>query len=47
MFDKEGAYLAQFVYGSGISNPTNLFVDQANNFIYLTAGTALYRLPMK
>lgn len=45
-FDKEGAYLAQYIF-SGINNPTNLYVDQANGFIYLTAGTALYRLPMK
>jgi len=47
VFDKEGAYLAQYVYGNGVSNPTNLFVDEPNGFIYLTAGTALYRLPMK
>lgn len=46
-FDKEGAYLSQFVYGGGISNPTNLFVSETDGFIYLTAGTALYRLPMK
>jgi len=47
VFDKEGAYLAQYIYGNGISNPTNLFVDETGGFIYLTAGTALYRLPMK
>lgn len=46
VFDREGYYVAQYIY-SNISNPTNLVVDEAGGFIYMTAGTAIYRLPMK
>jgi hypothetical protein len=46
VYDKEGGYLAQYIYGN-ISNPSNLFVDEVGGFIYLTSGTAVYRLPMK
>ncbi len=45
-FDTEGAYVAQYIYDN-IDNPTNMVVDQANGFIYLAAGTKVYRLPMK
>ncbi len=45
-FDREGYYVAQYIY-SNINNPTNLVVDEASGFIYMTAGTAIYRLPMK
>jgi len=45
-FDREGYYVAQYIYNN-ISNPTNLTVDEASGFIYMTAGTAVYRLPMK
>lgn len=46
VFDKEGDYFSQYIFG-GINNPTNLVVDEAAGFIYMTAGTAIYRLPMK
>ncbi len=46
VFDREGYYVGQYIY-SGINNPTNLVVDEPSGFIYMTAGTAIYRLPMK
>ena len=46
MYDKEGAYLGQFIYNN-IDGAANLTVDEANGFIYLTAGNQLYRIPTK
>ena len=46
VYDNEGAYIAQYFYDN-IDNPTDLVVDQANGFIYLAAGTKVYRLPIK
>ncbi len=46
VFDKEGAYLAQYIYDN-ISNPEDLFVDEVGGFIYLSSGTNVYRLPLK
>jgi len=45
-FDTEGAYVAQYIYDN-IDNPTDMTVDQAGGFIYLSAGTKVYRLPLK
>jgi hypothetical protein len=45
-FDKEGTYMAQYIYDN-IENPADLFVDEAGGFIYLSAGTQVYRLPVK
>ena len=45
-FDTEGTYVAQYIYDN-IDNPTDMTVDQAGGFIYLSAGTKVYRLPLK
>jgi len=45
-FDKEGVYLAQYIYDN-IDEPQDLFVDEAGGFIYLTSGTNVYRLPLR
>lgn len=46
VFDKEGAYVSQLIY-SNIESPSNLSVDEALGFVYLTSGTKIYRLPLK
>ncbi len=46
VYDKEGVYLSQFAY-DGIEGVSNLSVDEPNGFIYITAGTRLYRLPIE
>ncbi len=45
-FDKEGSYLAQFVFNN-IDNPSNLIVDEGAGELYLTSGTMVYKLPIK
>ncbi|MDD5605918.1 MAG: hypothetical protein PHR51_01125 [Patescibacteria group bacterium] len=44
-FDEEGVYLAQYIYDT-IQNPSDMTVDQAGGFIYLSSGTEVYRLPL-
>lgn len=46
-FDNNGNYVAQYIYGDSIQNVSNLHVDEAAGFAYLTAGTKVYRLPIK
>ncbi|RLC37316.1 hypothetical protein DRH29_02390 [candidate division Kazan bacterium] len=45
-YDKEGTYLGQYIYDN-IENPQDLFVDEATGYIYLSAGTSVYRLPLE
>ena len=45
-FDKEGSYLAQFIFNN-IDNPTNLLVDEGAGEMYLTSGTMVYKMPIK
>jgi len=44
-YDKEGTYLGQYIYDN-IENPKDLFVDETTGYIYLSAGTSVYRLPL-
>ncbi|MFH0905684.1 MAG: hypothetical protein V1826_03135 [bacterium] len=44
-FDKEGTYLGQYIYDN-INDPQDLYVDEAGGAIYLSSGTAVYRLPL-
>lgn len=45
-FDEAGVYLAQYIYDN-IQNPSDLTVDQAGGFIYISAGTEVFRLPLE
>ena len=42
--DKNGLYQSQYVYGEGLTDPTDLFVDEAAGIIYLLDGTKIYRI---
>lgn len=41
--DKNGFYQSQYVY-EGISNPTDIFVDEVGGVIYLLGGTNVFRI---
>jgi hypothetical protein len=45
VYNPDGTYVSQFVFES-IDSATNLHVDEAGKFIYLTNGTQAYRLPI-
>ena len=44
--DKNGLYQSQYIYGEGLTDPTDLFVDEAAEAIYLLDGTKTYRIGM-
>lgn len=46
VYNDDGTYAAQFIYGN-IDGASNLYVDEAAGFIYMTTGTRVYRIPMK
>lgn len=46
VYDDNGSYVSQFIYGN-IEGASNLYVDEAGGFIYMTTGTRVYRIPMK
>jgi hypothetical protein len=45
-FTKEGDFTGAWMYDN-IKDPTQLMVDETGGFIYITAGTSTYRLPLK
>ena len=46
VYDPDGNYLSQFIYGDGISGINSLNVNQEAGYIYLTTPSLVYRLPM-
>jgi len=45
VFGKDGIYQRQYIF-SGISNPTNIYADEAAKNIWILAGTQVYRLDL-
>jgi hypothetical protein len=45
VFNKDGSYLRQYIF-SGISNPTNIYADEAAKNLWILAGTQVYRLEL-
>jgi len=46
VYDPDGNYLSQFIYGDSISGINSLNVNQEAGYIYLTTASLVYRLPM-
>lgn len=45
LFDKNGTYMKQYIF-SGISSPSNMFVDESAGYIWILAGTQVFQLPL-
>jgi hypothetical protein len=45
VFGKDGAYQRQYIF-SGITNPTNIYADEAAKNLWILAGTQTYRLDL-
>jgi len=45
VFNKDGSYLRQYIF-SGISNPTNIYADEAAKNLWVLSGTQVFRLEL-